>query len=64
MDVDGFLESLRSDPSYRGQIVHVHREPARMPRWAGTPDSLHPGANGFLTALGVSRLYALSLIHI
>ncbi len=57
MDVDGFLESLRRDPGYRDQIVHVHAEPAREPSWAPVPDGLHPALGPFLSALGVSRLY-------
>jgi len=57
MDVDGFLESLRRDPGYRDQIVHVQAEPAREPSWAPVPEGLHPAVRHFLSALGVTRLY-------
>lgn len=57
MDVDGFLESLKHDPSYAGQIVHVHTEPPRSPCWGPLPAGLHPGVQAFLAALRVSRLY-------
>ena len=43
MDVDGFLESLKADPAYAGQIVHVHTQPARPAQWAPLPQGLHPG---------------------
>jgi len=57
MDVDGFLESLKADPAYAGQIVHVHTQPARPAQWAPLPQGLHPGVERFLAGLGVSRLY-------
>ena len=58
MDVEGFLESVKADPAYAGQIVHVHTEPARTPRWAPWPDGLHPDVQRFLSALGLSKLYS------
>ena len=57
MDVDNFLESLKNDPSYAGQIIHVHTEPARTPQWASLPVGLHPEVQDFLSALKISRLY-------
>ena len=57
MDVQGFLESITSDPAYAGQIVHVHAEPARSPRWADLPDGLRPEVKSFLLGLGVKRVY-------
>jgi len=57
MDVQEFLQSLRDDPDYRVQIVHVHTEPARDPVWAPLPDGLLPAIPVFLKELGVSRLY-------
>jgi len=57
MDVDAFLTSLREDPAYAGQIVHVHREPAAAARWGSMPVGLHPQSGEFLAALGVERLY-------
>ena len=57
MDADAFLESVRSDPAYSGQIVHVHRVPPRDPQWAEPPEGLRPEIRRFLSALGVSSLY-------
>ena len=57
MDVDAFLQSLREDPAYAGQIVHVHTEPGRDPNWGPMPSGLRPEVRRFLEALGVSRLY-------
>jgi DEAD/DEAH box helicase domain-containing protein len=57
MDVEAFLESVKRDPSYAGQIVHVHREPAREPVWVPPSDGLNPLVKDFLCALGVGRLY-------
>jgi len=57
MDVEGFLEAVRRDPGYAGQIAHVHTVPARAPRWAALPDVLLPEVRHFLAALGVTRLY-------
>jgi DEAD/DEAH box helicase domain-containing protein len=57
MDVQGFLDELRSDPAYAGQIVHVHTEPPRLPVWADLPDGLLPDVARFVDAMGVERLY-------
>ena len=57
MDVEGFLGSLKQDPSYKDQIVHVHTESERSPQWGELPAGLHPGARDFLSSLGVSGLY-------
>lgn len=57
MNVETFLESIKQDPSYAGQIVHVHREPAREPVWVPPPDGLNPIVKEFMSALGVDRLY-------
>ena len=57
MDVDAFLDSVEGDPAYAGQIVHVHREPARPARWGRMPVRLHPQSQSFLRALGVQSLY-------
>ena len=58
MNVGPFLDSLRSDPSYDGQIVHVHTEPSRSPTWGSIPERLLPPVRSFLDALGVTRLYS------
>ena len=57
MDVDGFLQSLKRDPAYAGQIAHVHTEPAKVPSWAPLPGGLYSDVRRFLDALEVSRLY-------
>ncbi len=57
MDVQEFLQSLKDDPDYRDQIVHVHTEPARDPVWAPLPKGLSPDIPVFLTDLGIDRLY-------
>jgi len=58
MDVDAFLNEIRSSPAYRDQIVHVHEVPARDAQYAP------PGAAGLsegtaqaLSRLGFDRLY-------
>jgi len=57
VDVASFLQELRSDPAYAGQMVHVHREPASVPRWRATPGGLNPLVRRFLAALNIERLY-------
>ena len=57
MDVEAFLESIRCDPAYAGQIVHVHFEPGTAACWADIPSGLHPGACQFLRVQGIDRLY-------
>jgi len=58
MDVDGFLEYIRSLPSYRGQIVHVREIPARPAHFAEGCAGLSAGAWHALNRLGISRLYS------
>jgi len=57
MDVEGFLESITESKGYAGQIVHVHKSPAREAQWGGMPKGLIPETSRFLEALGVSRFY-------
>jgi len=57
MDVNGFLDAVKADPKYAGQIVHVHTEPARGPTWAPLPAGVVAGVRQFLSAMGVTRLY-------
>jgi len=57
MNVDRFLKSLKNDPSYAGQIVHVHTEPGRTPEWGSLPAGIPQDVQDFLAALNVSRLY-------
>jgi len=58
MDVGAFLNSVREDPAYSGQIVHVHTEAARVARWSPLPQGLHADVRDFLRAQGIDRLYA------
>ena len=58
MDVNAFLDDLRSDPAYAGQIVHVHTEPARDATWAPLPARLLPEVVTFVKSRGVTQLYA------
>lgn len=57
MNVEAFLAELKGEKEYAGQIVHVHREPARTPHWSPLPDKLHADIRVFLETQGVSRLY-------
>jgi len=58
VDVQHFLQRLTECPSYAGQIVHVHTEPAREAGWSELPEGLLPDVVRFLEALGVTRLYS------
>ena len=58
MDVKAFLDSVRNDPAYAGQIVHEHTEPAQPARFAPMPANLSAGAREFLGTLGIERLYS------
>ena len=57
MDFAEFLEEIRSDPSYRGQIVHVHEVPPRPARCAEPGPRLGGPAQAALRGLGIERLY-------
>ena len=57
MNVDDFLEELRSDPNYAGQIVYVHESPARDAKYA--PRASLSGSMQTLTErVGIERLYS------
>ncbi len=58
MDVDGFLRELRSLPTYRDQIVHVHEVPAREAAYARAEPELSASTRRMLAAAGVERLYS------
>jgi DEAD/DEAH box helicase domain-containing protein len=57
MNVQGFLETLKQDPEYAGQMVHVRTEAVRAPLWSPLLGNLRPEVVRFLGALGVTRLY-------
>ncbi|MHC4717964.1 MAG: DEAD/DEAH box helicase, partial [Planctomycetota bacterium] len=58
MDIDAFLNEIRSSPAYRDQVVHVHETPAREAQYA-PPDAagLTEGTAAALGRLGFDRLY-------
>ncbi len=58
MDVDGFLDQIKADPDYAGQIVYVRRIEAREPRYADPARPLSPAVRRMLDARGIERLYA------
>ena len=57
MNAEAFLEQVRADEAYEGQIVHVREEAARAARYAAAPPELGTGAWQALAAAGVSQLY-------
>jgi len=57
VDVEGFLDELRRDGDYAGQIVHVETIPAREAKLADLPEDLLPGVARFLDRLGIDRFY-------
>lgn len=57
MDVQRFLDRLRNDRSYKGQIVHVESIPARPARFGKLVTPLHPAVQRILAAQGIERLY-------
>ena len=58
MDVDAFLNAVRSSPDYRDQIVHVHVDPPRAAEYAADWAGLSEETIARLRATGVDRLYA------
>ena len=58
MDVGAFLAALEDDPTYAGQIVHMHTEPAKQARFADLPAGLGALPRRFLSRLGIARLYS------
>ncbi len=58
MDVQAFLDQLRGDPAYQGQIVAHHRLPAAEPRTAELDPPLPDALRQALSGLGVPALYA------
>lgn len=56
-DAARFVEELRGQPEYAGQIVHVHEEPAREAAYADLAEPLLPELREALTRLGMERLY-------
>jgi DEAD/DEAH box helicase domain-containing protein len=57
MDFLRFLESIRADVHYRGQIAHVEHLPARPARWAEPHQPLAAPLAEALTSFGILHLY-------
>ena len=58
MDVDAFLGELQHDPSYAGQAIHTHVEPARPATYATPRVPLPPAVDALLKDIGAERLYS------
>jgi DEAD/DEAH box helicase domain-containing protein len=58
MDFEGFLQAIRAEPGYRGQIVHVERLPARTAVYGDPRQPLAEPLPRVLTRLGIERLYS------
>jgi DEAD/DEAH box helicase domain-containing protein len=58
MDYERFLQAIRADRGYRGQVAHVERLPARPAHHADPAQPLTAPLPGILSALGIERLYA------
>src|SRR5437867_3791014 len=57
MDFAQFLQAIRADPYYRGQVAHVERLLARPARYAAPAQSLADPLPRVLAALGIEQLY-------
>lgn len=57
MDVQAFLDEIRTGPQYAGQIVFVHEVPARKAVFA-EPDSVSLDLQALLGRMGISRVYS------
>lgn len=57
MDVRTFIDEIRQDPEYRGQIRWLSELPAREARYAELEVELHPIVQRILGDLGIERLY-------
>ncbi|MBT7298238.1 MAG: DEAD/DEAH box helicase, partial [Victivallales bacterium] len=58
MNVDRFLDELRSAPDYAGQIVHIHDEPAREGAFVELTELPSPWLRDLLGKAGVEQLYS------
>jgi len=57
MDLATFLDELRGQRAYRGQVVYEHRIPARGARYANLRHPLPPRLRESLSRQGIRRLY-------
>ena len=58
MEIQAFLNHLRSGPGYANQIAHIEHLPPRRARYAALDEPLLPELQASLDANGLSRLYA------
>jgi len=58
MNVDEFLDEIRSDPGYAGHIVYVHEIPARRARYADPGEQPGGGVKDILARIDIERLYS------
>ena len=58
MDVEAFLNGIRSSPVYRNQIVHTHVQEARDAEWTEPSRPLADASGRYLSAAGMERLYS------
>jgi DEAD/DEAH box helicase domain-containing protein len=57
MDTRAFLDSLRRQPGYRDQVIHIERLPPRAARYGRLDYPLHPALEEALAAQGIGQLY-------
>lgn len=58
MDVAAFLDAIRHDPQYAGQITHVEQLEERPGQFAEPAAPLPPALDSLLAAAGVEQLYS------
>jgi len=58
MDVDRFLDEIRSGPDYADQAAYVRRVAARDATYGATSQPLTPPQRAMLAAAGIERLYS------
>ena len=58
MDIEAFLNEIRSSPDYADQIVHVREVAARGARFGAPARPLPPPVEAMLSARGIERLYS------
>ncbi len=57
MDVRAFLEELKRDPRYAGQLAHVEELPPRPARFGLPRQALPAALQQFLRCQGIEQLY-------
>jgi DEAD/DEAH box helicase domain-containing protein len=58
LDVDAFLNDVRSSPEYAGQMVYVREVEARLARFAAEPLAMSEPVRRMLRSRDIDRLYA------